>query len=354
MGYYDTSLMIPIDIQFTNEESRGKEIKALKNNIIQNKEDFKNMILICDRLYFAYGLMDFLIDNGIKFVIRGKGACENIDEYFELPINTPKRKTLEKLRPNIRLVKKSCIEETTITHKIKTNKENKNKNNKKKGKKNKPKSKQYKIQLNNYHTFITNLPKNDTFTDDKIADLYNSRWSIEVFYGLLKKNLKFRQIITSNDANLKKQYYADMIIMHINHIIKQHYLLKNNVQEGISTKIKRNGDIAKCTVKINDTLIIKGMYKQLLNNIANGTLNDNMIDIFCKQYVKIVKNECNRKFKRVSKTPFTKWYTVSHANNFKLNAIIDAIINKKADKLRKDLKTIAKKIIKINGRRYNQ
>lgn len=55
--------------------------------------------------------------------------------------------------------------------------------------------------------------------------------------------------------------------------------------------------------------------------------------------------------KRNSKTPFTKWYIKGYSNLTKY-AKIDAIINDTVNKLNKNLKSIAKNIISINGKEY--
>ena len=84
----------------------------------------------------------------------------------------------------------------------------------------------------------------------------------------------------------------------------------------------------------------------------NNTLTTSILDKFCKSYIKVIQNKKNRSFPRTSKTPFTKWYIKGYSNQTKYMTIIDAIINNTVDELNKNLKTIAKRIISIDGIKY--
>ena len=73
--------------------------------------------------------------------------------------------------------------------------------------------------------------------------------------------------------------------------------------------------------KINRSLLIHSIYEHLLCKILNGTLEINDIDKI-GAYVKIVKNKDDRKFPRISKTPFTKWNSKSYSIHAEINKII--------------------------------
>lgn len=99
--------------------------------------------------------------------------------------------------------------------------------------------------------------------------------------------------------------------------------------------------------------MINGIFDFLIYNILHNKLIDNILDQFCKSYIKIIQNKDNRTYPRTSKTPFTKWYVKGYSNQTKYMNIIDAIINNKVNELNKNLKTIARKIISIDDRNYS-
>ncbi len=54
MCYYDVINLIPIDLTNNGSENRNKEIRMSQRYIKNHLNDFKNCIIICDRLYFPY------------------------------------------------------------------------------------------------------------------------------------------------------------------------------------------------------------------------------------------------------------------------------------------------------------
>ena len=68
---------------------------------------------------------------------------------------------------------------------------------------------------------------------------------------------------------------------------------------------------------------------------------------FWKSYIKQIKNEVNRSFPRVSKTPFTKWYVKSRILISQYAKILEAIDTNTIDSLSKNLKRKALFIKKV-------
>jgi hypothetical protein len=128
---------------------------------------------------------------------------------------------------------------------------------------------------------------------------------------------------------------------------------KHDIREGLGFKMKNDGTRVRCSVKINDTQLMNGIYSELIDVILKGQLTDIILNKFCKSYIKITKNEQNRSFTRASKTPFTKWYVKAYSNVAALLKVIRATINNTVDKLNKNLKLKAKRIVMINGVKYN-
>ena len=111
------------------------------------------------------------------------------------------------------------------------------------------------------YTLVTNLPI-ETHNDDKIKELYKQRWSVELFFKLLKYNFKFEHLKEHNgDKNYdkyKKLYLINMIIIYIAKIIEKVHLNNDvNIQQNLTkTKCKKNKTI-KYVNKPNKSNIIQ-------------------------------------------------------------------------------------------------
>lgn len=93
--------------------------------------------------------------------------------------------------------------------------------------------------------------------------------------------------------------------------------------------------------------MIEGVFENLLTEIINGQLTKQIIEKFINCYCKIIKNENNRSFERISLQPFTKWYIKKYLNDYKYCKILEALHNNNYEELNKNLKTKATtKVIK--------
>jgi hypothetical protein len=115
---------------------------------------------------------------------------------------------------------------------------------------------------------------------------------------------------------------------------------KKNIKE---TEVKN----VTCVQKINQTLLIEGIFDKLIGPLLNGQLTLKLINVYMNNYVEYCVNEENRHFERICKTPFKKWYIKQYAMMYKWSKIIYAIENGTTDKLHKNLKLISNEILKI-------
>ena len=152
MGFYNINECISIDITFCNQENKNKEILQLKKYIMNtNFKHLNNIVLVLDRAYYSFDLINFLDSHNFNYVIRinnctlikNKDLIKNkIDKHNNIRIITYKN--------SINLIKK--------------NKEGNN------------------VNLNQIIecNIITNLDKSK-YNDEEIKKIYLSRWDIEVF-----------------------------------------------------------------------------------------------------------------------------------------------------------------------------
>ena len=331
MGYFDIINGVPVTITHNGHENRNNEIKCFKEYVTNNLESFKNTIFICDRFYFSYELINFLMKKNIKFIIRIKGDGLNLSKNVNIKKGTKDRDLIYEIRKGVRVVRcKNTIKKTMFT-----------------GTSKKAVIEEYKVDIKNDCNLVTNLLDDKEYTQNELLKLYRSRWDIEVFFKFLKYNFKFAHIKDKNIDNCKKLYFCELILTYLSKILQYYYLIDHN-KINLTIKKRNTNKIVKCTAKVNQTNFMKGIFTKVLYDFLHGTLNVQNVNKFCKNYIKIIKNEGGRSFPRSSKTPFTKWYIKDYSNLTKCAKIIKAFLDKTISELDKNLKIIANKIIKVS------
>lgn len=326
MCKYDIEHKVPLDLTCNGPENRNKEVEMLIKDIIDNPNKYENIILIGDRLYFTYKLMHLMHQKHIKFIIRAKGDADNLEPDKELSKNMKDYDKICELRNNIRIIRcKNKYKKTVFSAQRK-----------------KADKKTYNIDVTNDCVLITNLCDTNKYTDDHILKLYRSRWEVEIYFKLLKANMKFQFMKESSTEQYNRLYICELIITYILRLIEYLYIKQNKINTTITKKIKRK--IVTISVKINDSLLINGIFKSLLYDFLHAQLTEKKIYNFCSSYIKIIKNTTDRKFPRTSKKPFSKWYLKGYSAQTKLIKILQAISNDELNQLDKNSKLIAKKI----------
>lgn len=101
--------------------------------------------------------------------------------------------------------------------------------------------------------------------------------------------------------------------------------------------------------KFNHSNLSKGLKNDLITDLIYNKISDESFLHFCKSYIKFNPIKKDRSFPRVSRRPFTKWYVKNYSGMAEYNKIINAIKSNCLDKLHKNLKSKAKRILKIDG-----
>jgi hypothetical protein len=252
----------------------------------------KNTLLLQTEHILVIILLKKLLDNNVLFVIRIKN---NITKQTKK--NTDKDYVLQKC---------TFVYDSCIINKIIYNKKN---------------NKNVLIKNKNIYNFITNLDRSK-YNDKDIINIYKKRWDIEVFFKLLKNNFKLENVKDSKADNLYKLIYVELIITLISKIIKIYYF--NNKKDKFN--------------KINESNILKGIFRDLMKDIIKGKLTKSILDNFINSYIIKDRNKDNRNFERVSLKPFSKWYIKKYHTTYKYNKLIEADITKNNTELNKNLK----------------
>ena len=170
LGYYDITNDIPIDITFEGDKKKKFELDILKTYLNDNNIN-NNCVLILDRLYCSYDIVNYLLKNNYKFVIRFRNNCKNYDKitknneiriltYYDEHNNNI---TYEKYDNYINHKKNKKCKNVKVNKKLLEENNNKNK------------FKSVDITMKYEYNLVTNLNVY-TYTDNQIKNLYKERW----------------------------------------------------------------------------------------------------------------------------------------------------------------------------------
>lgn len=176
----DEAKMIPTMINIT-------EAKVHDRNGVKEFSFPKGTIIVEDRGYFDFKLFKSRIDNENHFVTRIKSntTYESVAENI-LPVGEDEHITKDEI---IRLTgakaKKAGIDQL-LFRRVSVYKEDENK-------------------------FIELISNNLDWTAATIANLYKRRWNIEIFFKLMKQNLKIKTFLGTSENACKSQIFISLI-----------------------------------------------------------------------------------------------------------------------------------------------
>ena len=290
MGYFDQTKDIPFTMEYKGLGDHKDEINKLKEFVKENKFS-DNSIVVCDRAYGDYNFYNLLDDSKLGYVIRLKSNCPLLTNrepskyttYFE-------DYTKIKNNKNIRIITYDNKRKNTIVNSIKN-----------------------VDIIDEISTFsiITNLDP-VIFPNEKIKEIYRSRWLIELYFKYVKKNFKFDCMECNNEDEIKKNIIIDMIMYYFMKIIE--VLNNDKVKNTSKVIISRKKEIIEVYTKFDRTTIIDGFKNTLLNHIFYSTVDEIQMNHFNNNYVFINKNKYNRFYPRTCKNPTKKWHTKQFQN----------------------------------------
>jgi hypothetical protein len=214
MGFFNVNYDIPIELIFKGCESKNKELESLQKYILINEKELNNTIFALDRAYCSYQFIKFCNKHKIKYVIRFRNNCLNIPKNNRtIKFNNFISEIVKNYDVNFHLINekkfKSVVLKTTIDY-----------------------------------TLITNLDIKD-YSDDKIKEIYNQRWNIEVFFKKIKYNFKFSDLRITNIKQNDEMYSIHNMKILIIHLLAK---IMENVHFHIN-KIKLTDIIKKRNIK---------------------------------------------------------------------------------------------------------
>lgn len=319
MGYFDFTNKIPVNITFKGSENKNKEIASFIDDVNKNNIPTDNIIFVFDRAYYSEDFINYLDLNKYNYVIRVKKSCLYLNKEENEEKIKKKRKKIN--NQNARFIKHE--------HSYKFNVRNR-------------KNEVTQIEKTCSCYMITNL--NNEYSDDKVKEIYRNRWSVEIFFKILKSNYKFDNLISHTEEKTKNQYNKQYLI-----ILIQYYIIRiienifNKNTDDLNKHKFNKKNKNKYVVKYNNALMTDGL-KNIISFIINGTITKEILFKYANNFIKKQNIQINVYNERRCKNPNFKWYIKSYAEYYKNNAVIDAIINDKVDELNKNLKLVASEI----------
>ena len=182
----------------------GAEVTGASVSEIRSAEsmDFPSVrLLAMDRGYTKYGFWQRLTDDEIFFITRAKDNMR-----YEVISARRGRKPEGVLKDEKIQVYKSIPQE--ILHPMTLRRI------------------EYMTPEGKLLVFVTN--NHDVVADD-IAELYRSRWEIEIFFKFLKQNFKASRLIVRNSNAVRAQIFAMLILILLIHMLKKEMRFDGNL-----------------------------------------------------------------------------------------------------------------------------
>lgn len=334
MGYYLNTYQIPIDLTY-NGPQRNNEVENLINFISENK--LKNLIYVCDRAYFSYNLFNFINNNNASYIIRIDNNSILYSKDKNKINNRKNKMDINEVINNSRIIKKvkQVTQNVTVKGKIR---------------------KQFVREVT--LVIATNLVQKDDngkyiYSDEEILKQYKNRWDVEIYFKFIKNCFNFEEQKGVTFDENQKINECILILSYICKIITNIYEQQNSFEKEFEKEIKvyKNNKLIKTkityTKKINQTLVMDGIFKHLLDSIVDGKLRTKNLNDFMNNYIVLIVNEKDKSNERTCKTPFKKWYIKQYSIRYMWTKILDAVEKNTIDKLNKNLKLIARDIKKI-------
>ena len=263
---YQLKSKIPIDFELVSHHDERK--LALAHLTFLSKND----VVVYDRGYFSYAMLDEHVKQGIHPVFRLRNKASKIIDAFiasnekdtvvEIPNPEARKKGAEQKAISIRLVKYTVAGTTYILG--------------------------------------TTLLDQQKYRIEDLSDVYHSRWGVEELYKVSKQLMTIEEFHAQSERGVKQELFAHFILITLTRIFSNHSEDHFNASNpsGKGEETKANFKNALVTVARN----IEGLLLQQAALISK-TINSIIASISsCRQKVRP-----NRSHDRRSRKPIGKW-----------------------------------------------
>ena len=262
---YQLKSKIPIDFELVSHNDERKLALAHLTSLSESD------VVIYDRGYFSYAMLDEHVKHGIHpvFRLRNKAnkiidafiACNEKDKVVEIP-NPEARKGADNKAISLRLVK------YTVAGTI--------------------------------YILGTTLLDQQKYRIEDLSDIYHSRWGVEELYKVSKQLMTIEEFHAQSERGVKQELFAHFILITLTRIFSNHSEdhFNTSTHLGKAEETKANFKNALVTVARN----IEGLLLQQVA-LVSKTINSIIASISsCRQKVRP-----NRSYDRRSRKPIGKW-----------------------------------------------
>ncbi len=262
---YQLKSKIPIDFDLV---SHGDERKLALSHLAFVSE---NAVIVYDRGYFSYALLDEHVKQGIHPVFRLKNKANKIidafiasdekDKVVDIPNPEARKKRMDRQAKRLRLNK-------------------------------------YTVSGTNY-ILGTTLLDSQKYPIEDLSDLYHSRWGVEELYKISKQLMSIEEFHAQSARGVKQELFAHFILITLTRIFSNHseeQLNSPNRSEAKETKTNFKNALVTVARNIEDLLLQQA-------TLISKTVNHIMASISWRRQ----KERPNRSYARRSRKPVGKW-----------------------------------------------
>lgn len=262
---YDVLNDIIVDARITKYRTSERYMAKQHIDTIGDRISPQNSIVIFDRGYPSYEMVDYLNGKGLLFLMR-------VSTSFKLAQSINSQDSILNYRfkgemKKVRVVKIKLSEEVT-------------------------------------EMLITNI-YDDNITPSKFKELYFLRWGVESKYKELKSSLKIEEFSGTKPIAIEQDFYASIYLSMISALIKK------DADAAIANDNKDK--TLNSTYQSNRNFILGQVFKRIIHLLVKSRLRNKILASILEKAIKIRSQvRCNRSCERKKKHPRKK-----HHHNIK-------------------------------------
>ena len=162
------------------------------------------------------------------------------------------------------------------------------------------------------YVFATTLLDKKEFPKEYFSEIYRGRWGIEELYKVSKGHVGIENFHSKTERGIKQEIYAHVLLINLSRLLE--YEAQKTMKPDNDNGCKNKIDYIKIfnplsQIKINFKHCILVITRNLAIILLRSTI---MIENRIKKIIRSVarvrqKIRPNRKYKRISQTPYSKW-----------------------------------------------
>lgn len=234
-------------------------------------------LILTDRNYTSYHFLAYMSQYGRDFVGRcGKNTFKAVREMFE---GKGKDSRIVRLKPSdMKGVKESGLPEEITVRFIRV-----------------------RLDTGETEVLVTSLIDDKLYETEEFKELYNMRWGVETFYGVLKTRLNLENFTGKTAESVRQDFYATI------YITGPESVLTREVNERLEKKtcqFQRNAEESEKRIYKNPQKVNKAVsFNAIKNHVFNLFYSESNNDVLSEELEKLfgMNTTCVRKGRKTER-----------------------------------------------------